>query len=354
MAGRKGINTWLGTFLAVMALTSGGISGVMASGGASPLAAPSCEKERGRPLDKPKPAGQYARRGLIGDVVGVTDQGNIIVGTQFGNVEIVPPDGFEVGGLGPGVRIAAHMDTDALPIGGGPAEALTDTPFTVVVTEGATGTAGTVTGTSFRIGTALSIKVVPGQGTRSHSRGVVVGLGGDSVAVADEDGSVDEAVIAGDGGVQTLSAETDTAPFLEHEEVEEGTDVVLLVECSGPGATAQVKSILKADRVTQRLERLEAKFEDDPEKAARFAELKQDQLERTEARLTKTEDNAPASVRGNVEKAKGKGQAQTQEECTAGEEPPVDCPEDKGKPEEKPGGGQGGGPPEDKGKGKPS
>ncbi|MCZ6789453.1 MAG: hypothetical protein O7D33_05885, partial [Chloroflexi bacterium] len=86
---------------------------------------------------------------------------------------------------------------------------------------------------------------------------------------------------------------------------------------------------------------------------AKFAELQQAREVRELARLERTSNNAPASAKGNVDKARGRGQTQ---ECTvnaAGEE---ECTEDTGpgkggdKGGDK-GGGQGGDKGGDKGGG---
>ena len=290
-------------------------------------------------------------------MVGVTDEGNIIVATNSGNVEIAPPGDFDVSSLSPGDRIAAHMDKEALPIGGGPPQAQTDTPFTVATSESETDTPATVTGSSFRIGTALRIKVIPGKATGSHNRAVIVTQQGDTVNVVDEDGNEDNVGVTGDGGVQTSGDGDGSDPVIEQEQVEDGTDVVLLTQCAGPDATPLILSIQRADRIAQRLDRLQAKFEDNPEKAAKFADLKQKQLDRLQARLDKTSNNAPPSARGNVDKARGKGKS-SQGDCPEDGDTNEDCPKDKGKPEDKgnpkdkDSGGKSGGPPEDKGKGK--
>ncbi len=102
-----------------------------------------------------------------------------------------------------------------------------------------------------------------------------------------------------------------------------------------------MRGIQRADRIAERLERLQAKFEDDPEKAAKFEELQPAREEREHARLERTSNNAPASARGNVDKARGRGQTQ---ECTVNEAGEEECTEDTGpgKSGDK-GGGQGGG-----------
>ncbi len=134
----------------------------------------------------------------------------------------------------------------------------------------------------------------------------------------------------------TGSDGTTTDLTVEQEQVEEGTDVVLLTQCTGQGATPQVRSIQKADRVIQRLERLQAKFEDSkPELAAKFADLQEKKQERQEARLQRMAEKAPPEARGKAEKALRKAKG----ECPQDAE--EECPEDGGSPQNS-GRGQGG------------
>ena len=194
---------------------------------------------------------------------------------------------------------------------------------------------------------------------------MILGQDGDTIEVLDEDGNVGNLGVTGEGGVQgTPTPEPSPEPsptpessptpeptdlIVEPETVEAGTDAILLVQCSGAGATAEVRSIQRADRIAERLERLQAKFEDNPEKAAKFEELQQRREERGQARLEKTSNNAPASAKGKVDKARGKGRTQ---ECTVNEDGEGECTEDTGpgKSGDK-GGDKGGGQGGDKGGG---
>ena len=219
----------------------------------------------------------------------------------------------------------------------------------------------TATDTPFRIGTAAKIKIVPGEASFTHDEAVILGQEGDTIEVLDEDGNVGNVGVTGAGGVQgtpTESPTPDPTPtesptpdpsdlVVGPETVEAGTDAILLVQCSGAGATAELRSIQRADRIAERLERLQAKFADNPEKAAKFEELQQRRDEREQARLEKTSNNAPASAKGKVDKARGKGQTQ---ECIVNADGVEECTEDTGpgKSGDK-GGDKGGGQGGDKG-----
>ena len=126
----------------------------------------------------------------------------------------------------------------------------------------------------------------------------------------------------------------------EEEVVVAGTDAILLTECSGPGAKATIRSIQRADRIAERLVRLEAKTAArDEAQAAKIADLELRREERTQARLERTSNNASAGPRGHIDKARGQGRSQ--QDCPDGEDT---CPKDKGGPSEGKGGGnQGGG-----------
>ena len=293
------LNRWLAPPLVALLLAGGTLSTALASTSASPSAAVSCLKEKGRPPDRPIPQGQLTRRGVVGTVDGLSEDGNLLVRTKWGLVEIALPEGFE-GTVEVGSRIAALME-----------KAETDTPITVDPTEAATDT-------PFRTGSALKLKVVPTKATLSHERGVVVSQDGDNVGVVDEDGEMGDAAVTGDGGDQ----------------IEDGTDAVLLTKCSGPGAKAEIRNIQRADKIAERLERLQAKFADDPEKAAKLDALVQKQQDKLEARLAKTTEKAPPGVKDKANKALGKAKG----ECPEGE---VDCPDGGGG--NKGGGDQGGG-----------
>ena len=105
-----------------------------------------------------------------------------------------------------------------------------------------------------------------------------------------------------------------------------------MIQCAGGLAT--VRSIQRADRVAQRIERLLVKAQErDESRAAKLAALQVKNEERKQARLDRTSQNGPPGAKGSIDKAQGKGK----NVCPEGEE----CPDDKGKPSDK-GGGQGG------------
>ncbi len=334
MIGIHELNRWLIVPLLTVLLASGMVATATANQSTAPSASVSCLKERGRPPDRPIPPGQMTRRGVTGNYVGISELGNILVETQFGIVEIAAPDDFDESTLEVGSRIAALMEKEPKPVEGVPPGAETDTPFTIEPEDAATDT-------PFRTGTALKLKVIPTKATLSHDRGVVVTQGDGNVEVVDENGDVGDLELTGQGG----------------DPIEDGTDAVLLTKCSASGDKAEIRNIQRADKIAERLEQFQAKFTDDPEKAAKFADLGQKRLDRLEARLAKTSNNAPPSARGNIDKARGKGAAQSN--CPEDGSTTEDCPNEKGKPEDKGkpddsggGGNQGGGPPEGKGGGK--
>ena len=153
------LNRWLAPPLIAVLLGSSMISAVSASTSLAPHGAPACSKERGRPAGKPAPPGQLVRRGVIGTFVGMSEDGNILVETQFGVVELEAPEGLDVTTLEEGSRIAALTAKEPVSVESGD-ETATDTPF--------------------RTGSALKLKIVPGKVTGSHQRGVVVGQDGDT------------------------------------------------------------------------------------------------------------------------------------------------------------------------------
>ena len=182
--------------------------------------------------------------------------------------------------------------------------------------------------------------------------------------IVDEDGEVENFEVTGDGGVQVPpegegdttepptgegdtteppTGEGDTTDLgVEQEDIEAGTDAILLTQCSGPGAKAEIRSIQRADRIAERLERMAARvLERDESRAAKIADLQQRREEREQARLERTSNNASPESRGKVDKARGKGR--TQGECT--EDDAGDCPEEKerGKPDDQGAGSQDGG-----------
>ena len=288
------------------------------------------------------PPGQLTRRGLTGNVTKI-DCGLITVRTQFGNVAISPPASFDLGSLSVGTRIAALLEKEERPpVVVGPPGAETDTPIRVDIDEVTTDTP------PFRVAVAKRIKVIPTKASLSHHRGVVQGQDDDSIQLVDEDGDENDLEVTGDGGVQTPpdGGTGDGGTGVEQEQIEEGTDAILLIACAGDKAT--VRSIQRADRVAERIERLLVKTQErDEARAAKLAALREKNEERKQARLDKTSQNAPPGAKGNIDKAQGKGKT----DCAEGE----DCPDDKGKPADKGQGSssdKGGGPPEDKGKGK--
>ena len=225
-------------------------------------------------------------------------------------MEIAVPGDFDLATVEEGSRIAALMVKEPKPVEGVPPVAETDTPINAVPP-------AAETDTPLRIGSAVKLKVVPTKSTRSHERGVVVSQDGDNVGVVDENGETSDAPVTGDGG----------------DPIEDGTDAVLLTQCSGPGAKAEIRGIQRADKIAERMERFQAKFADDPEKAAKFAELAQKQQDKLEDRLARTAEKGPPGAKEKAQKALGKAKG----ECPEGEE----CPE-------KGGGNQGGGKDKDK------
>ena len=112
------LNRLLAPPLIAILLASGMASTAFASNASSPALGPTCEKEHGRPKDRPPPPppGQLNRRGVIGSFAGVDENGNILVETQFGIVAIAPPEGFDATTVEEGSRIAAHLDKEAVPV----------------------------------------------------------------------------------------------------------------------------------------------------------------------------------------------------------------------------------------------
>ena len=346
------INRLLAPGLIFVILAASPAHEAFANAYASPAAGPSCDAPKGKKVDKPVPAGQLTRRGLTGNVVKI-DGGLITVRTKFGNVAISPPVGFDMGTLSVGNRIAALLEKEEKPpVDVGSPGADTDTPLRPVVGELTTDTP------PFREAMAKRITIIPTKPSFSHHRGIILGQDDDSIVIVDEDGDEDDLEVTGDGGVQTPPDDGtgdggtgDGGTGVEQEEIEEGTDAILLIQCAGGLAT--VRSIQRADRVAQRIERLLVKAQErDESRAAKLAALQVKNEERKQARLDRTSQNAPPGAKGSIDKAQGKGK----NVCPEGEE----CPDEKGKPSDK-GGGQGGGgggsdkgkgPPEDKGKGK--
>ena len=156
------LNRLLALPLVAILLASGMASTAFASYAPAPALGPTCEREHGRPTDRPVPKGQMVRRGVVGSFVGVDENGNILVETQFGIVAIAPPEGFDATAVEEGSRIAVLLDKEAIPVEEDSPTG-TDTPLSIDSSE-------TATSTPFRTGSALSIKVVPTRVTRSHNR----------------------------------------------------------------------------------------------------------------------------------------------------------------------------------------
>ena len=337
MVGMKQLNKWLAAPLVVALVMASTIPSVLASHPDSVAVNEPCETKHGRPADKPIPPGQLTRRGVIGNFVGISEAGNILVETKFGVVEVVAPEGFDPEAVAYGSRIAAHLEKPAstdgdgttTPDGTGDGDngSTTTTPDgtgdggngnTTTTPEGTGGgdngsTTTTPDGTGdgdntgetdggdtavdspIRVATALRIVVVPTKTTLSHERGIVVDGDGDGV-------------------------------------LEEGEDAVFLTRCAGNGAKPQVVNIQKADKVAERLLRLQAKNEDDPEKAAKFAELLQKHEERVEARLLKTSGKGHPKANGTAKPAKPAG-ADGDGDDASDEDPPESEAGSKGKGE---------------------
>ena len=434
------LNRFLAPILVAFLIASGGAPHVLAQPTSGPSHAPICETERGRPSYKPVPPGQLVRRGLVGDVVGLTSEGHLLIGVQFGVVEVIPPAGFDISTAPVGSRVAALLEkekdegsedadgtstpptdgdgtstpptdgdgTSTPPTDGdgtstppadddgtstpptdddgtstpptdddGTSTPPTDDDGTSTPPTDGDGTStpptdgdGTSTlptdgdGTStpptteeppapFRVAQAKKITVIPGVASRQHVTGVVTGEDEDSLEVLTEDGEVEDIDFSDEGGVQepngtsapptdgdatsTLPANEDgtsTAPAegddnVVKEDVEEGTDATLLVQCAQGVAT--VKSVQKTERIAERLERIQAKLEAaDDRRAEKLADLQAQQEQRKQDRLERTSSNAPAGSKGKVDKARGKPAA----ECDADDG--TTCPDDSDK-------GQGGG-----------
>jgi len=66
-----GINRFLAAPLVAVLIMASTFTSAYAGSNAAPLFAKSCSSERGRPADKPVPAGQLVRRGVVGNIVGI-------------------------------------------------------------------------------------------------------------------------------------------------------------------------------------------------------------------------------------------------------------------------------------------
>lgn len=325
-------------FIAAL-LALGSATAALADATASPALVPSCETERGRPPGREPPPGQLARRGIIGDVVRIIEEEEggtllaIFVGTQFGTVEIGIPENLDTD-AGVGDRVAVLTVKEPKPPEGTPPvppdEGGTDTPFTLEVEEGETDT-------PFRTTVAKKITIIPNTASLSHSRGVVQSQGDGTTEIVDDEGNVDEFETTDEGGVQVPPEEgegegsgegegDEEPPEVEDETVASGTDVILLIQCSSAGSDPIIRSIQQAARIAERMERLQTRFADDPDRLAKFEELQEAQEERLQARLDRTASNAPPGAQGSV----GKAQRKARGECE--EDPDSDlCPDDTGR-----------------------
>jgi len=122
------------------------------------------------------------------------------------------------------------------------------------------------------------------------------------------------------------------------EQGEYGIDAVLLAQYTCSDAKVQIRGIQRADKIAERLEHLQAKFADEPEKVAKFVSLRQNQQKRQEVRLQRIAEKASPGARDKARKALGDAR---------GEDDGSDGDQGKGKS-----GSQDKGPTEDRGKGK--
>ena len=69
-----GINRFLAAPLVAVLIMASAFTSAYAGSNAAPLLSPSCDTERGRPADKPVPAGQLVRRGIVGEIVAIDEK----------------------------------------------------------------------------------------------------------------------------------------------------------------------------------------------------------------------------------------------------------------------------------------
>ncbi len=320
----------------------GSATAALADAAASPALLPSCEKEHGRPSDREPPPGQLSRRGVVGDVVRIIEEDGtliaIVVGTQFGTVEIGIPEDLDTdAGVGDRVAVLTVKEPKPLVDGEPPEGGETDTPFTVVPLEEGQ------TGTPFRTTVAKKITIIPGTATGSHHRGVVLSQGDGTTEIIDDEGNVDEFETTDSGGVQVPPEEgegegsgegtsggegegegegDEESPEVEDETISSGTDAIILLQCGAAGSDPLIRSIQQAARIAERLERIQTKFADDPDKLAKFEDLQEKQEERIQARLDRTANNAPPGSQGSI----GKAQRNARGECEEDPDPEL-CPD---------------------------
>ncbi len=323
-----------------------------------PAAATSCDREPGRPSDKPVPPGQMKRRGVVGDIVAVdAETGTILIEMKFGTVEMTVPEDVELTEDMIGSRVAGLMEKEVSAEESAAAEEGVDS----TTREGADGTEGGATedGESteepLQSGNLVKLKSVHNDSTRTHEPAVLTTQEDGTVEVLDENGEVETLEVEGEGEVQVVvpeegepttvdgeagtegstgtdeSASTSTGDATGGdaatgsdtggeqlttvtEDIEDGTDVVLLVQCTDADAEPKVRGMQKADRVTERLERLEAKLaEKDEERAEKVAERIQEKEQRREERLEKTAANAPQGQKDKADRALGKAKGEIEE-----------------------------------------
>ncbi|MFC2059406.1 hypothetical protein ACFLTS_07230, partial [Chloroflexota bacterium] len=171
---------------------------------------------------------------------------------------------------------------------------------------------------TFRAAEAAQIHVIPSKATRSHKRVIVTGKGSKKLTVLDENGESED-----------LDTDDDT-------DLEEGDDVLLIVQDKGPGQDKEARAAEKTEKLNARMQNLITQAEDagKTDLAERIQERLESKLQKEEERLDRTLNNAPAKDKDKVEKAKGG---------------PPDDKDKGGPPEDK----DKGGPPEDKDKGGP-
>ena len=100
----------------------------------------------------------------------------------------------------------------------------------------------------------------------------------------------------------------------EQEVIKEGADTVILLQCNSDHSKPQVRSALKAERVTEWLECFQVKLtQRDEQKAERIATNLLKQQEREEAQLEKTSNNSPEGSKGKADKALGKARGEEQD-----------------------------------------
>lgn len=127
--------------------------------------------------------------------------------------------------------------------------------------------------------TALKITVIPGKATRSHKRTIASDKDGENLTTLDEDGKKRDLAGRGAG-------------------IEKGQAVVVLVQKPGRNDTEEkVRGLVRADTVTNRLDRFSKAETEDPIKQSILAGLRDKLSEAQEERLQKTAENSEAGLR---------------------------------------------------------